>query len=112
MTTTTTTTKIRSQQIVIDLPTETAEVWVRATLQKCVKDTDYQTIQTVDRIGYIHRAASQIALQMVTFIDPVTQQEHTVSGAGAYTLIRDLVSAWIISDRGGALNEHQDIIEE
>lgn len=103
--------KIRSQQIVIDLPTEEAEVWVRATLQKCVKDADYQTVQTMDRVGHIHRSASQIVMQMTTFVDPVTQQQHTVSGAGAYILIRDLVSAWIIEDRGGALNEHNDIIE-
>jgi hypothetical protein len=103
--------KIRSQQITIDLPTETAEVWVRAALQRCVKDDDYKTVQTVDRVGFVHRAASEIIMQMVTFTDPVSLQEHTISGAGAYTLIRDMVSAWIIADRGGALNEHQDIIE-
>lgn len=108
----TTINKVRSQQIVIDLPTETAEVWVRATLQRCVKDEEtYETIQTVDRIGFVHRAASQIAMQMTTFTDPVTGQAHTISGAGAYILIRDLVSAWIIADRGGSLNEHADIIE-
>lgn len=106
-----TTNKIRSQQITIDLPTETAEVWVRAALQRCVKDDDYKTVQTVDRVGFVHRAASEIVIQMVTFTDPVTGQQHTVSGAGAYILIRDFVTSWILADRGGALNEHQDIIE-
>jgi hypothetical protein len=106
-----TTHKIRSQQITIDLPTETAEVWVRATLQRCIKDDNYKTIQTVDRIGFVHRAASEIAMQMTTFVDPVTQQSHTISGAGAYILIRDAVMNWILEDRGGTINEHQDIIE-
>lgn len=108
----TTINKVRSQQITIDLPTETAEVWVRATLQRCVKNAEnYETVQTVDRIGFVHRAASQIVAQMTTFVDPVTGQQHTISGAGAYILIRDLVSAWIIADRGGALNDQADIIE-
>ncbi len=103
--------KIRSQQIVIDLPTETSEVWVRATLQRVIKDADYKTIQTIDRVGFVHRAASQISTQMTTITDPVTGEAHTISGAGAYILIRDMVSAWIITDRGGAINEHEDIIE-
>lgn len=105
--------KIRSQQIVIDLPTESGEVWVRSTLQKCIKDdATYQTTQVVDRVGYVHRAASNIAFQMITFTDPVTQQTVTVSGAGAATLIRDMVSTWIVQDRGGALNAYGDIIEQ
>lgn len=105
--------KVRSQQIIIDLPTETGEVWVRSALQRCVKDDEtYQTVQVVDRIGYVHRAASQIALQMITFVDPVTQQTHTLSGAGAATLIREMVVSWIVQDRGGTINSHGDIIEE
>jgi hypothetical protein len=104
--------KIRSQQIIIDLPTEDAEVWVRATLQRCIKDdATYATVQTIDRVGFVHRAASEIIMQMTTITDPVTGQSHTISGAGAYMLIRDMVSAWIIADRGGAINEHADIIE-
>ena len=104
--------KIRSQQITIDLPTETAEVWVRATLQRCVKDdATYETVQTVDRVGFVHRAASEIIMQMTTIVDPVTGQQHTISGAGAYILIRDMVTAWIVQDRGGIINEHHDVIE-
>lgn len=105
--------KIRSQQIVIDLPTEAGEVWVRSTLQKCIKDdATYATRQVIDRVGYVHRAASEIAFQMITFTDPVTGQNLTVSGAGAATLIRDMVSSWILQDRGGVLNAHGDIIEQ
>ena len=103
--------KIRSQQIVIDLPTETGEVWVRSTLQKCVKDENYNTVQVVDRVGYTNRSSTDIIMQMTTIVDPVTQQTHTISGAGAYVLIRDLVSSWIVQDRGGVVNEFGDIIE-
>ena len=106
-----TTKKIRSQKITIDLPTEEGEVWVRATLQRCIKDDDYKTIQVVDAVGFVHRSASETAIQMTTFTDPVTGVQHTVSGAGAYILIRDAVMAWILADRGGSLNEHGDIIE-
>jgi hypothetical protein len=104
--------KIRSQQIVIDLPTEEAEVWVRATLQRCIKDEAYGTVQTIDRVGFIHRSFPQFALQMTTITDPVTGQTCTLSGAGAATLIRDMICAWILSDTQGALiNEQNDVIE-
>lgn len=88
-------------------------MWVRSTLQRCIKDpVTYQTVQMIDRVGYVHRSASGIATQMTTFTDPVTQEVHTISGAGVATLIRDLVVAWIIEDRGGALNHLNDIIED
>lgn len=104
-------TKIRSQQITIDLPTEEAEVWVRATLQKCIKDEDYKTIQTMDRVGYTHRSLSNFIMQMTTIIDPVTQQTHTLSGAGIATIISQLICQWIVEDRGGVINDKGDVIE-
>jgi hypothetical protein len=104
--------KIRSQQIVIDLPKEGAMPWVRATLQRCDKDENYQTVQTVDRVGFVHRSLADFAAQMTTITDPVTGQTHTLSGVAASLLIGDMVSEWIIEDRGGTINEHQDIIED
>lgn len=103
--------KVRSQKIEIDLPKEDALPWVRATLQRCIKDEEYKTVQTVDRIGYVHRSAEQFALQMTTIVDPLTGQQHTLSGIAVAVLIRDMVSAWIVEDRGGVINEYQDIIE-
>lgn len=104
-------TKVRAQHITIELPTEEAEVWVRATLQKCIKDESYNTIQTVDRVGYTHRSSSEFVMQMVTITDPVTQQSHTLSGAGIATIIRQLICQWMVEDRGGTINEHGDVIE-
>jgi hypothetical protein len=103
--------KIRSQQITIDLPVEDALPWVRATLQRCIKDADYKTVQTIDRVGFVHRSAEQFAMQMTTVVDPLTGQQHTLSGVAVAILIRDMVSAWIVEDRGGVINEYQDIIE-
>lgn len=104
--------KIRSQQITIDLPVENAMPWVRATLQKCVKDENYDTIQTTDRVGFVHRSLADFAAQMTTITDPVTGQTHTISGIGVSLLIGDMVSAWIVEDRGGHVNEQQDVIED
>jgi hypothetical protein len=103
--------KIRSQHIAIDLPLEGALPWVRATLQRCTKDENYQTVQTVDRVGFVHRSLADFAAQMTTITDPVTGQTHTVSGVGVALLIGAMVSAWIVEDRGGIINEHDDIIE-
>jgi hypothetical protein len=104
--------KIRSQQIIIDLPTEDAPVWVQATLQKVIKDADYNTAQTIDRVGFVNRTFSDFMMQIVPVTDPVTGQSHVISGAAIALLIRDLVSTWIVEDRGGIINDKSDVIEE
>lgn len=104
--------KTRAQQITIDLPTEEAMVWVRAALQTVLKDEQYKTVQTIDRTAYSHRSMGEFALQMQTFTDPVTGQEHTLSGAGAAAAIGAFVRSWILTDHGGRINEHGDIVKE
>lgn len=108
-----TTQKIRAQQIVLDLPYENAEVWVRAVLQTVFKDEDYQTVQTVDRMGAIHRQLSDFALQVKTITDPVTGNEITISGVGLGFAISSFVKQWILDDVPATIeNQHGDIIKE
>lgn len=105
--------KLRTQQITLELPTEAAEVWVRAVLQKVIKNDEYQTVQTVDRFGVVHRQFSDFAMNTMTVYDPVLGAEVTVSGAGLGNLITELVMQWILSDvPGAALNERGDIVKE
>lgn len=104
--------KLRSKRITIELLTEDSPVWVRAELQRVVKDALYNTLQVVDGVGFVHREFSEFALQTIAITDPVTQQQVTVSGAGIALLIRDLVCQWMIADRGGSLNQFGDVIED
>lgn len=104
-------TKIRAQQIVLDMPTEAAEVWARVMVQKVVKDADYNTIQVIDRTGHIHREMSDFYGQIVTVIDPLSNAEVTVSGAAISAAMAEMVKAWMLAEHRGAVeNEYGDII--
>jgi len=104
--------KIRSQQITLDLPTEGAEVWVRAVLQTLYKDASLNTLQTVDRTDHLHRRFSEFVMQFETVQDPVTQQTVTVSGAGLALLVSAFVKTWILQDMPGTtLTPDGDILQ-
>lgn len=105
--------KVRAQQIILELPTEEAEVWIRATIQSVYKDGDYKTVQTVDRTSALHRRFGEFATQLETVQDPVTGQTITLSGAGIAMAVSAFVKTWILADTPGAvLNESGDIILE
>jgi hypothetical protein len=104
--------KLRAQHISIDLPTEISAPWVRVAIQTVYKNDDYETVQVVDRTAYTLREVSKIATEMTTLVDPVTQKELTISGAGAVTVVKKLIGKWIAEDHNGRLNEHDDIITE
>ena len=105
--------KIRAQQIVIDLPTETAPVWVWVSWQRCIKDAEYRTIQIMDQVLNTNAALTSFATTIKTVVDPVTGASITASGAGAATLIKAFAQDWALTHlpSGSYVNEHKDIIE-
>lgn len=105
--------KVRAQQITLELPTEEAEVWVRAIIQTVYKDGNYNTVQTVDRTASLHRRFSEFAMQLETLQDPVTGQALTISGAGLALVVSAFVKAWMLTDTpGSTLNAAGDIVLE
>jgi hypothetical protein len=105
--------KIRAQQIVIDLPTETAPVWVWVSWQRCVKDSNYSTIQVVDQVINTNAALSTFALKTKTVADPITGASVTASGAAVAALIKAFAQEWVMPHLpvGSYINQYQDIIE-
>ncbi len=105
--------KVRAQQIVLDLPTEEAEVWIRAVVQTVFKDADYNTVQTVDRTASLHRRFSEFAMQVEAVQDPVTGQSLAISGAGLALAVSAFVKTWILADTPrSSLNAAGDIVLE
>ena len=84
---------LRTAKLVIDLPVPGAEPFIMGIVQKVVVDENDEVTQVVPRQMEIHRRASKIALEPVTFTDPVTQQEYTITGAGLDELRGALRSA-------------------
>lgn len=105
--------KIRAQQIVIDLPTETAPVWVWVAWQRCIKDASYNTVQTVDQVLNTNSALAAFATKIKTVVDPVTGTNISVSGAGAAAIIKAFAQDWALQHlpQGSYINDYQDIIE-
>jgi hypothetical protein len=104
--------KLRAQQIVIDLPTEEAPVWVWCSWQRCVKDSDYKTIQTMDQVVNTNAALTTFATKIETVTDPVTGQPVTASGAAVALLIKQFAQAWVMPlFPGSYINDRGDIIE-
>jgi hypothetical protein len=104
--------KLRAQRIVIELPTETAPVWVSVDWQRVFKSEAYQTTQTVDLVHRQSRGLASFATDVRSVADPVTGKTLTASGAGAAALIKAFVQAWVLSERPDLIiNEYNDIEE-
>ena len=88
--------KIRVQKIEIDMPTETGEMWLRATLQFAYKNPDGSLRQVVDRVDFIYRSFTDFCTEQRTISDPVTGGEATLSGAGCAMMVKKFITNWIV----------------
>jgi hypothetical protein len=105
--------KLRSQQIVMELPKEDSDVFIRATLQQVIKDENYKTIQLIDRVDAVHRELSQVLGRMITFPDPVSGSMITLPIATIGAAITATVVTFILEDHPEYhLNSLGDIIKE
>lgn len=88
----------RTQRLVIDLPTPYAEPWISCMLQHLSVDENDTILEINDRVKMLYKRMSDCATEGITFTDPVTQVEHTVTGAGIGSAITAMVCKWIIRD--------------
>ena len=103
--------KARTQQIVIDIPTEDSIAWVNVSVQFVDKDADGKITKLIDRAGFIHKQANDIAPELYTAYDPVIKKEITISGAGVYGLIAAAVNKWICEKYSGELINNEVILK-
>ena len=103
--------RYRAQRIEIDLPKEESAQWVHVTVQTTYKrESDYATVQTVDRTHHVHRKVDDVATEIKSITDPVTGKAISASGAGCAALIRHFIGDWMAEDLNGERNEHGDIV--
>lgn len=64
--------------------------------------------------GYeeIFKRASDVATQMVEFVDPVTRQQHTVSVAGLQMAMTQGLYAWLPERFDGSYNGNEFVLNE
>lgn len=79
---------VRVQQIYIDHPTENSQPWLHVILQEVDKDEEGRILQTRARTDHIHRKGTpEIMGSTVTFIDPLTGVEHTMTKMGVFSAL-------------------------
>lgn len=105
--------KYRIRVAWIEVPTEEADPLVRASIERLVKNDEYETVQTFTWSEYLHRRLSEVATQMLTFTDPVSLQPITISAAGMAAGIKAFLTHWMLQNiPGTVINERGDVVKE
>ena len=94
-------TKLRTQQVIIDMPKEGQDIWMHITLQRVDKDEDGNIVNVNPRNEQIHKVASKMATDIYTFFDPIQQKEMTISGAGIHMAMAEAILGWTAEDFDG-----------
>lgn len=103
--------RLRTQQIIIDLPRTEAEPWIHLIVQ--LVDTDEDTgedINVVDRYGRVSKKLSEVATDIIQYEDAVLQHSDNMSTLGLSDAISRMAVTWIIGKYGGAVDERGYIV--
>jgi len=93
---------LRAQQIIIDIPNKGQEPWITVVLQDVKEDAAGNVVQTVNRVGMIHRPLSKVAKEIVVHDDPIANTKNVrTSVLGLSLAIRSAVLKWIDEDYAG-----------
>jgi len=93
--------QIRTQQVIIDMPKESDDIWIHLTLNELEKDADGNIINESPRNKFIHRSINDMITDVYTFYDPVLQKEIQISGIGVHSAIAEALCKWTLEDFGG-----------
>jgi hypothetical protein len=94
---------LRTQQIVIDVPTNLSAPFIHLYLQKVVRDDSERDLQVIDRYHQVHRKLTDVALECANIQDPVTGEKFNISIAGIDRAIRAVTLKWMQESFGGTL---------
>ena len=91
---------LRSQRIAIDLPTPKGYKWIDIRIQSFEVTPEGAMGSLVDDAERLNRRLDKVALETITVIDPVTQQEVTISVAGLAEAIKWTAYRWLEEEYG------------
>lgn len=93
---------LRTGLIEIDTQKMNDAQWIVATIQNLELDDKDNVVSEKFRDGKVFRKVMDVALETVTFTDPVTQQQITMSVAGMGTAVKLMMIKWILEDNKGS----------
>jgi len=103
-------TKLRASKITIETPSEGSVAWVHIQIQKVFKDNNGNTTNVIPRYDYISVPLHEIGMNFYNGFDPVTQENHNISGYGSADLISSIVIELMKEKYGGELDEVGNLI--
>lgn len=104
--------RLRTQQLLIDLPTPDSEPWLNIIVQRVEMDDEYNTLNVVDRWGRVTVPLSSIQSDIYPIADPLNPPAGLVSVAGLADTLTSAAVAEIIKKYGGYVDDNGFIILE
>ena len=105
-------TRLRTQQMYIDLPTPDSEPWLNLIVQRVEMDDNYVTKNIVDRWGSVNVKLSNIYTSVYPLQDPVPVPAGYVSVAGLAAGLTIAAMDLIAKKYDGRIDENGFIIVE
>ena len=96
-------TKLRAQQIVIDIPREGEEAWIHVVIQEVQKDTTGKVLNIIPRHEFLHKSGVEIAQEVYDYADPILGTHGNISGYGLQLAIASAVTKWMQDIEGGEM---------
>ena len=101
---------IRASKIEIDTLQASGTKWVSAILQTLELDENNVVSSVRARDKKLYRKVSDVALETVTFVDPVTGVETTISVAGIGEAIKAIMVKWMMEDHNATYDPTIDLV--
>lgn len=102
-------TSARCSKIEISIPKYRDDPGITFRVQKLIYDPNGFLIQTVPRAKVLHRFASGIATEQVTFVSPITQQEMTLFAADVAKAIEAIAAKIVAQEYGVTPDENHRV---
>ena len=103
--------KLRTQQIIIDIPRTDSEPWMLIVIQRVEMNESGVEINVADRWDSINKRLGDVAELVKEYTEPVTPiAPGFISMLGLADAIKVTATSWILEKWGGTLNENGDVV--
>jgi len=103
-------TKVRAQQIIIDIPRTDSEPWIRVVVQRVELDDNHVEINVVDRWDSFNKRLSQVALEINKYTEVIPVIIGEISLYGLSDGIKEAVTSWLVENYNGILSDNGEVI--
>ena len=105
--------ELRVQQVIIDTPRLESVPFVAVVVQRIVFDKDGNITQTINRERMINKSFANIAMDIITYSDPVIQDTGKSSCMGIGRAIENIARSWVLEAYPESyLDKHRVLIND